>query len=205
MKDYNILATISMKRVIFLIMSILAGSALQAHTTAQDTVVVDRKMVNSGVDFFVPHWYGRLMAGPSADVGESRFYRIMSPEVMATMGYRFSEPFALRLSVNGFWGRNRYVFPAFGYRWNYAMSTLGIELHLKPIFWGDRPADSWSPYASLDLGAAVSWGNTTAVREARRSDVGFEKLWTDHRWHPAARLAIGCDWTVAPILPCRVR
>ena len=156
----------------------------------------ERELLLAPMDVFNPHWELGLGVGAGYDVGEDKFKNLISPALQLTAAYHFNEFIAARLAVSGYQSKNRYVFPEFGYKWNYIQPAVDVKFDLNSLFMGWVNENRFRPYAFLGAGLNVSFGNDDAERESGRWGVNFEKLWSGNRLNPVVRGGVGFDWWV---------
>ena len=154
-----------------------------------------KRQIGGGNVFFVPHWYFKAQGGAAYDIGESDFIKLVSPAVQLAAGFQPHELFNVRLSVNGFWARNRYVFPDASYRWNFVQASIDAELDLMRLFAGSDPARRHHPFLFVGGGASYSFGNDDAAEADKRFGIDFQKRWVT-RWNPVVRAGIGYDYYI---------
>jgi outer membrane protein OmpA-like peptidoglycan-associated protein len=174
---------------------IQGGRSSNTASPTSQTPVRGRLLADSR-PFFVPHWYIRAQGGMAYDVGEAKFSQLLSPGLQLSAGYQFTELFGARLSMTGFWARNRYAYPEVKYQWNFIQPTLEGELNLTSLILGKQPDRRWRSYAFAGVGAAFTFNNEDAVNGSERYGVLFEKLWRGSRWHFAAKAGLGVDYRI---------
>ena len=160
---------------------------------AQEQVTVGRQLVSPPRDFFVPHWEIGLQGGAAYDVGEAKFFDLLSPAAQLSAGYQFTELIGARLAVSGAWAKNRYAYPLAKYSWNFVQPSLDVKIDLASLLLGWVPDQPVSTYAFVGAGVAYSFNNDDAVKADQRFGIDFHKLWDGHRWNPVVRAGLGAD------------
>jgi len=165
-----------------------------ANMFSQQNSQPKRELIAPAMDFFVPHWYATIQAGAAYDVGEAKFFDLVSPALQATIGYEYNEYVGARFAVSGLWAKNRYAYPEFKYKWNFVQPAIDIRANVTNIIMGRDIERIYDVYAFLGGGVAYSWGNDDAEKASQRLDVEFQKLWRDNRWNPVIRGGVGADF-----------
>lgn len=168
----------------------------QTDFTTVSTDQENQRLLSPGVSFFVPHYYVGLQGGAAYDVGEAKFADLLSPAIQVTLGYQFSQYFALRGSFNGFWAKNRYAYPTADYKWNFMQGTLDAKVNLTSLLLGEMAERDNHVYAFLGGGVAYSYGNDDAVEANGRFGIDYQKLWKDQRWNPVVRGGLGYNYYI---------
>ncbi len=166
---------------------------------AQTSDTEQRQMVNSGVDFFVPHYFITLQGGGSYHLGEAKFNDLLSPHVQASFGYQFIPWFSTRLAVSGWESRNEYSYPHAEYKWNYVQASVDAMFNLTPIFVGWAPRQVFNPYVFVGVGVAGLFNNDEAQAANNRYGINFQKLW-GQRFVTAIRGGIGADFRLSDLV-----
>lgn len=172
------------------VLTVQAGDTI----TIPGATVEEERLVADEVPFFVPHYYLSAQGGGAYDVGEGSFSQLLSPTLQVAVGYQFKEWLSARVTVSGFWARNRYVYPELKYSWNYLQPSVEAVLHPAALLKGYNYNSFFHPYVFAGLGIAYTFGNDKAVEGAKRHGVSFSKLWTDNRLHTALRFGLGADF-----------
>ena len=81
---------------------------------------------------FQPHWNVEVQAGIANTSGEGSFGGMMSPAFSINVGYRFSEPFELRLAIGGFSGKGYAIEPAAYYCYDFVRTGVDALWHPFP-------------------------------------------------------------------------
>lgn len=81
---------------------------------------------------FNPHWFSELQAGVVNASGEGTFWGMMSPAFSVNIGYRFSEPLAVRLAIGGFSGKGYAVESSAYYRYDFVRAGADLLWHPFP-------------------------------------------------------------------------
>lgn len=81
---------------------------------------------------FQPHWNVEVQAGIANTSGEGSFGGMMSPAFSINVGYRFSEPFELRLAIGGFSGKGYAIEPAAYYCYDFVRAGVDALWHPFP-------------------------------------------------------------------------
>jgi len=174
---------------------ILIGLLL-GTTSASAQQEVNKRLLSSGTDFFVPHWFITLQGGASYDVGEAKFSKLISPSLQGTLGYQFNPLLATRLSVSGWQARNCYAYPYAEYKWNFIQPAFDVMLDIASLIDGWKPDRIFHPYVFVGLGVAYSFNNDDAEEADKRYGIDYQKLWTGSRWNPVVRGGLGADFQV---------
>jgi len=163
---------------------------------AQNDSLTNKRLLTSGTDFFVPHWFVTLQGGAAYDVGEAKFSELISPALQVSVGYQYNPLLATRLSVSGWQARNQYAYPQAKYRWNFIQPAVDVMLNIIPLFDGWKPQRFANVYAFAGLGVACSFNNDDAIEADKRFGIDFQKLWTGTRWNPVVRAGLGADFRI---------
>lgn len=182
-----------MQRLIVLI-SLLFGTL--SVVNAQQEAYEEKRLVSSGTDFFVPHWFATFQGGAAYDVGEASFSELVSPALQLSLGYQYNPLLATRLAISGWEARNQYAYPQAKYKWNFIQPSLDVMLNIIPLFDGWKPERLANVYAFAGLGVAYSINNDDAIEADKRYGIDFQKLWSGGRWNPVVRAGLGVDFRV---------
>ncbi|MBQ8487554.1 MAG: OmpA family protein [Prevotella sp.] len=183
-----------MRRIILLLLLFL-GTTITVG--AQEDSQPERQLISNPRSFFVPHWYVKAQGGAAYDIGEAKFYQLLSPSLQVSLGYKFNELIGVRGGLSGLWARNRYAYPEAKYQWNFIQPAIDAELDLTQLVLGKDPERLSSVYAFLGAGVAFSFNNDDAVEADKRYGIDFQKLWTNNRWNPVVRAGLGFDYRIA--------
>lgn len=153
-----------------------------------------KELLLAPMDVFVPHWQVGGALGAGYDVGEAKFFDLVSPAVQFTAAYHFNEFVAARLAVSGISSKNRYAFPEEKYMWNYVQPALDAKFDLSSLFLGWVPDNVFRPYVFAGAGLNLSFNNDDAEKADQRWGVDFEKRWNGSRLNPVVRGGVGFDW-----------
>ena len=123
-----------MKKVILsclMLMGVLSASAQEQKGTTEYV--------------FQPHWYIQLQGGAQYTIGETKFSKLISPNVQAAVGYQFSKAIGARLAFNAWQGRGGYqeaVTDFAGdcdYKYTYFAPGIDLTFDLSNIIAGFNP------------------------------------------------------------------
>ena len=182
-----------MRRLLFTL-SLILGACLTV--SAQQDSVAGKRLITSGTDFFVPHWFATLQAGGAYDVGEAKFADLVSPALQLSIGYQYNPLLATRLAVSGWQAKNEYAYPHAKYSWNFIQPSADVMLSLMPLIEGWKPERFANVYAFAGMGLAYSFNNDDAIEADKRYGIDFQKLWSGGRWNPVVRAGIGADFRI---------
>ena len=200
-----------LKRTLTLVTLFLFTIVASAQLVTQQNTQQERRMIRPSTPFFIPHWYAKVQGGMAYDVGEAKFFQLLSPSIQLALGYKFNEYFGLRGSLSGMWAQNRYSYPEKKYSWNFIQPALDAELDLTSIFLGKDPERLTNVYAFAGFGVAYSFNNddvTDARNEFAKSykfynnplvqmqPNYFEKAWNSSRWNPVVKFGLGADYQI---------
>ena len=200
-----------LKRTLTLVTLFLFTIVASAQLVTQQNTQQERRMIRPSTPFFIPHWYAKVQGGMAYDVGEAKFFLLLSPSIQLALGYKFNEYFGLRGSLSGMWAQNRYSYPEKKYSWNFIQPALDAELDLTSIFLGKDPERLTNVYAFAGFGVAYSFNNddvTDARNEFAKSykfynnplvqmqPNYFEKAWNSSRWNPVVKFGLGADYQI---------
>ena len=200
-----------LKRTLTLVTLFLFTIVASAQLVTQQNTQQERRMIRPSTPFFIPHWYAKVQGGMAYDVGEAKFFQLLSPSIQLALGYKFNEYFGLRGSLSGMWAQNRYSYPEKKYSWNFIQPALDAELDLTSIFLGSDPERLTNVYAFAGFGVAYSFNNddvTDARNEFAKSykfynnplvqmqPNYFEKAWNSSRWNPVVKFGLGADYQI---------
>ena len=123
-----------MKKVILsclMLMGVLSASAQEQKGTTEYV--------------FQPHWYIQLQGGAQYTIGETKFSKLISPNVQAAVGYQFSKAIGARLAFNAWQGRGGYqeAITDFAgdcdYKYTYFAPGIDLTFDLSNIIAGFNP------------------------------------------------------------------
>jgi outer membrane protein OmpA-like peptidoglycan-associated protein len=146
------------------------------------------------MDVFVPHWQVGAEVGAGYDLGEAKFFDLITPTFQVTGAYHFNEFLAARLAVSGMFSKNQYSFPREKYSWNFVQPVVDIKLDLGSLIFGWNPENKFSTYIFAGGGLNFSFNNDDAVEADKKWGVDFQKLWDGHRFNPVVRGGIGAEY-----------
>jgi outer membrane protein OmpA-like peptidoglycan-associated protein len=185
-------------RKIFLriILLFIFSSGVQLSASAQNSPR-NGQLLLEPMDVFVPHWQVGGEVGGGYDIGEAKFFDLISPALQFTAAYHINEFAAARLALSGFVSRNCYAFPVEKYKWYFVQPAIDFKFDLASIISGWDPNRMFAPYAFVGVGASISFGNDDAVNATRRWGVDYQKLWDGTRFNPVVRGGLGADFWVS--------
>ena len=143
-------------------------------------------------DSFKPGVYLQLQGGAAYDLGEASFGKLISPSVQASLGYRFSEVFGARISVNGWQARNYTSGTEQLYQYGFVQPSLDFQFDLASLFNGWQAGRTFNPYWFFGGGVPVGLDNQDAI-DLSHSGGKFSLLWEPTKVFWAARTGLGAD------------
>ena len=120
---------------------------------------------------FNRHWFINLQGGAQHTLGETKFDKLISPNVQFGLGYQFSSWFATRLQANawqskgGYSGVTEVGTPApqsITYKFKYVAPGLDFMFNLSNAFCGFNPHRVFNVTAFVGAGANVAFDNGEA-------------------------------------------
>ena len=182
-------------RKLITILILMMGICSATH--AQQDSIDRKRLVATGTDFFVPHWFATIQGGAAYDVGEDKFSKLISPALQLAVGYQYNPWLSTRLAISGWEARNQYAYPQARYKWNFIQPSADVMVSLLPLIEGWKPKRLLSVYAFAGLGVAWSFNNDDAIEADKRFGIDFQKLWTGSRLNPMVRAGIGADYRIS--------
>ena len=141
---------------------------------------------------FEPGVYLQLQGGAAYDLGEASFPKLLSPSAQVALGYRFSEVFGARISVNGWQARNYTSGSAILYKYRFVQPALDLQFDLGNLFGGWNPDRIFNTYWFVGAGAPVAFDNADA-NDLAHSGAKFSLLWQPTKVFWGARTGLGAD------------
>jgi outer membrane protein OmpA-like peptidoglycan-associated protein len=183
-----------MKSILAAAMLMLSmGASAQATYTATD-----------GTQYvFKKHWFLDLEAGGQYTLGETKFRRLLSPNVQGAIGYQFNPVLGLRLQANGWQskgGWNGYVpqngMTAFtkSYKYNYVAPGLDLMVDLSSLIAGYNPFRAVNLQAFVGAGANIASHNCDVIEIANnlqdKDAYLLQNLWDGTKVRPFGRAGL---------------
>ena len=134
------------------------GASAQATYTAKD----------GSVYTFQKHWFLNLEGGAQYTLGETKFRRLLSPNVQLGLGYQFNPVLGLRLQANGWQSKGGWngFLPANGataytrsYKYKYVAPGLDLMVSLTNLIGGYNPNRVFNLTAFVGAGANIAFDN----------------------------------------------
>jgi outer membrane protein OmpA-like peptidoglycan-associated protein len=174
-----------MKKVILsclMLMGVLSASAQEQKGTTEYV--------------FQPHWYIQLQGGAQYTIGETKFSKLISPNVQAAVGYQFSKAIGARLAFNAWQGRGGYdedkvVSNLIGgnqdlnYKYTYFAPAIDLTFDLSTIIAG------FNPNRVVSFGAFIGGGLN--FRSKASDDINRVKAQVENLAHTSQY-----NWTPMP-------
>ncbi len=170
--------------------TLLAAAMLMFTVSASAQATYTDK--EGAVYIFQKHWFLELEGGAQYTLGETKFRRLLSPNVQLGLGYQFNPLIGLRLQVNGWQskgGWNGYV-PlegglAFtkGYQYKYVAPGLDVMFNISNLIAGYNPTRFFNLKAYLGAGANIAFDNdevneiAASIAPAARDGYLLQNLW----------------------------
>lgn len=135
---------------------LLAGMCLTAG--AQDKQPKTENVFN-------PHWYVELQPlGAQYTLGETSFGDLVSYNVQAGVGYRFTPVFGLRLSFNAWQSKGGWEMDNLKetWKWNYVAPMVDATFNMSNLICGYNPDRIFNFSLLAGIGANIAWGNDDA-------------------------------------------
>jgi len=174
------------------LLTLSMGASAQATYTAKD-----------GSEYtFKKHWFLDLEGGAQYTLGETKFRRLLSPNVQLGLGYQFNPVLGLRLQANGWQskgGWNGFV-PVGGtsaftksYKYKYVAPGLDLMVNLSSLIAGYNPCRFFNLTAFVGGGANIAFSNgevndiAAEIAPANRDGYLLENLWDGTKVRPFFR------------------
>ena len=141
---------------------------------------------------FEPGLYLQLQGGAAYDLGESTVCKLISPAAQVGIGYRFSEVFGARISVNGWQARNYTSGSEILYKYRFVQPALDLQFDLGNLFAGWNPDRVFNTYWFIGAGAPVGFDNADAI-DLAKSGEKLSLLWEPTKVFWGARTGLGAD------------
>ena len=168
--------------------TLLAAAMLMFTVSASAQATYTDK--EGAVYIFQKHWFLELEGGAQYTLGETKFRRLLSPNVQLGLGYQFNPLIGLRFQVNGWQskgGWNGYV-PlegglAFtkGYQYKYVAPGLDVMFNISNLIAGYNPTRFFNLKAFLGAGANIAFDNDEvndiAAHLTNKDAYLLENLW----------------------------
>ena len=153
---------------------------------------------------FRRHFYVEAGGGMQYTLGETKFSKLLSPNVQAAVGYQLSPLLAVRLQGGGWQskgGWNGFGNPSLTkeYRFKYVAGGLDAVLNLSNLIWGWNPDRLFNLSAFIGGGANVAFDNGEVNLIAQElavglaaplSDYQLEYNWTGKKVRPFGRAGL---------------
>jgi outer membrane protein OmpA-like peptidoglycan-associated protein len=141
---------------------------------------------------FQKHAFLNIEGGLQHTLGETKFNKLMSPNVQLGLGYQFSPLFAARVQANAWQSKGGWnsLTPE-TYKYKYVAPGVDFMLNLSNLFCGWNPQRTFNVTAFLGGGLNIAWGNDEvndiAQRVKNQSGYLLEYLWDGSQVLPFAR------------------
>ena len=159
---------------------------------------------------FQKHWFLELEGGAQYTLGETKFRRLLSPNVQLGIGYQFNPIIGLRLQGNGWQskgGWNGYM-PAEGglaftkgYKYKYVAPGLDVIFNISNLIAGYNPTRFFNLKAYLGAGANIAFDNDEvneiASHLTNKDAYLLENLWDGSKVRPFGRGGIQMDFRLS--------
>ncbi len=159
---------------------------------------------------FQKHWFLELEGGAQYTLGETKFRRLLSPNVQLGIGYQFNPIIGLRLQGNGWQskgGWNGYV-PLEGglaftksYKYKYVAPGLDVIFNISNLIAGYNPTRFFNLKAYLGAGANIAFDNDEVNEIAShltdKDAYLLENLWDGSKVRPFGRGGIQMDFRLS--------
>ena len=180
---------------------ILAGVLLMLGLSA---VAQPRFRAADGTKYeFRKHGFLTLGGGVQHTLGETKFNKLLSPNVQLGLGYQFSPVFGARLQANGWqskggWNGHRAKigdtpFTA-EYKYKYVAPGIDLMFNLSNLFCGWYPFRVFNLTAFIGGGANIAFDNDEAIAIAKTvksvDDYDLELLWEGTKVNPFGRAGL---------------
>ena len=187
---------------------LLAGALLTfAMGASAQATYTDKE---GAVYTFQKHWFLELEGGAQYTLGETKFRRLLSPNVQLGIGYQFNPIIGLRLQGNGWQskgGWNGYM-PAEGglaftkgYKYKYVAPGLDVLFNLSNLIGGYNPTRFFNLKAYLGAGANIAFDNDEVNEIAShltdKDAYLLQNLWDGSKVRPFGRGGIQMDFRLS--------
>ena len=141
---------------------------------------------------FQKHAFLNIEGGLQHTLGETKFNKLMSPNVQLGLGYQFSPLFAARVQANAWQSKGGWnSLTTETYKYKYVAPGVDFMLNLSNLFCGWNPQRTFNVTAFLGGGLNIAWGNDEvndiAQRVKNQSGYLLEYLWDGSQVLPFAR------------------
>ena len=166
---------------------------------------------------FQKHWFLELEGGAQYTLGETKFRRLLSPNVQLGIGYQFNPVIGLRLQANGWQskgGWNAYV-PVDGYtsytasyKYKYVAPGLDVMFNLSNLVCGYNPTRFFNLKAFVGAGANIAFDNDEVnelAQNLKRDNVNpdlflLENLWDGSTVRLFGRAGLQMDFRLSDVV-----
>lgn len=152
--------TLKLEKLLFIVILMMAAFEAKAQTAGSTP------------------WWVEAQAGASYTFGEGSFFKMLSPAVNLSAGYRFSRPIGLRLGVGGYEGKGFVIRTGEYYRYQFVRPALDLMWHPFPKL--------NNLYVFAGAGVMIGVGNG-----ATKADVSFRPDYFQDLWTPAKAFMMG--------------
>ncbi len=184
------------------IKTLLIGAfALVSMGAAAQATYVDK----AGAEYtFQKHWFLNLEGGAQYTLGETKFRRLLSPNVQLGLGYQFNPVLGVRLQANGWQSKGGWngfvntnhdgsIAYTKSYKYKYVAPGLDVMVSLTNLIGGYNPNRVFNLTAFLGAGANIAWDNgevndiAQSIAPADRDNYLLQNLWDGSKVRPFGR------------------
>ena len=156
--------------------TLIAGALLAVGTSAMAQATYTAA---DGTEYqFKKHLFLDLQGGAQYTLGESKFDKLLSPNVQLGLGYQFSPVFGARIAANGWQSKGGFDFNHENttYKFKYIAPGVDFMFNLSNLFCGWNPNRVFNVIAFLGGGVNFAFDNDD-VKRMKQQGYEFKYYW----------------------------